>query len=830
MSILIVKKNKYLVFVLLTVLLSSCIGTKHLKENEKLLYRQGIQAPKEVDVEKLHELFTQKANRKILGLPVSPLVSIYYFGLRRYKQDKYIKKKEAVIKKFDDKIASASTQKKINNYQFRKQKKVDRLDKIIDQGNLWMQWGEPLSIFDSSQVKLTEERLHDYLFSKGYFNNAVSAKIVAMNKLVHVTYKVIPGQPYFIDSIFYQINDTTVARFIYTNREASFIKKGNQYDEDKFTSERERIDFLLKDNGYYDFSRQYIDFRTDTSMLGSRRVTVLLTIHDPASRGYHKQFKVDSVSFTTDASVKSRNERQTRYYRSIKYRFHHDDYNLKILSQRVFISPGDLYSRSNTINTQRQLANLDAFKFVNISYDSSGGKFNARIFTSPLDRYQWSNEAGVNVTQGFPGPFYNISFKKRNVFRGLESFDLNGRFGFEGVASATSDQNVYKSTSAGINASITLPQLLFPFRDATRYKLGKLNPKTKILTGYAYTDRPEYRRANISLSGTYNLESKRNKSTQYSLTFANLSIINTERISAEFQKILNTQDSLGNHSLVNSFKRSFVNSIIFGVTWNPNNYGNLERSSTFVRAQVESGGTIWNFIDPKIITDNGLQYFKYLRLTLDARKNKILKKNTVLAYRFNGGVAYSYGSNNSLPYEKFFFAGGSNGIRAWRPRRLGPGSFKPNLSTNPAGDGLYSYSIEQPADILLEGSIEFRQKLFGFIDGAVFLDAGNVWTFQPRKKIVEQAEVANGNSQFKLDSFYKEIGVGTGFGLRFDFTFLIVRLDVGIKVYDPARDENDRFVLNKARFFKPYASKDSDGNYFNYREPVIYNFGIGYPF
>lgn len=821
---------KYFVFALPLLLLSGCIGTKHLKGNEKLLYRQGIQAPKQIDTERLHELFTRKANRKILGLPISPLVSVYYFGLRRYDQEKFIRKKEAVIKRFDDKIANASSQKKIDAYQFRKQKKVDRLDKMIDQGNLWMQWGEPLSIFDSTQVKLTTDRIRDYLFSKGYFNNAVTSKVVTLNKLVRVSYKVTPGLPYFIDSIFFQIKDTAVVRFVEKYNNASFIKKGDQYDQDKFTSERERIDYMLKDNGFFDFSRQYIDFEIDTTMLGMHRVAVLTIIRDPASRGYHKQFRIDSVTFTTDATAKGRRERQSKSYRNINYRFHHDNYNLKILSQRVFIVPGQLYSRSNTINTQRQLANLDAFKFVNISYDSSGGKFTAGIFTSPLDRYQWSNEAGVNVTQGFPGPFYNISFKKRNVFRGLESFDLNGRFGFEGVASATSDQNVYKSTSAGINASITLPQLLFPFRDVTRYKLGKLNPKTKILTGYAYTDRPEYRRANISLSGTYNLESQRNKTTQYSLTFANLSIINTERISSEFQKILNTQDSLGNHSLVNSFKRSFVNSIIFGITWNPNNYGNLERSSTFIRAQFESGGTIWNFIDPKIITDAGLQYFKYLRLTLDARRNTVLKKNTVLAYRFNGGVAYSYGSNKSLPYEKFFFAGGSNGIRAWRPRRLGPGSFKPNLSTNPTGDGLYSYSIEQPADILLEGSIEFRQKLFGFIDGAIFLDAGNVWTFQPRKKIIEQQEVENGNSQFRLDSFYKEIGVGTGFGLRFDFAFLIVRLDVGIKVYDPARDEDDRFVLNKARFFKPYASKDANGNYFNFREPVIYNFGIGYPF
>jgi outer membrane protein assembly factor BamA len=146
---------------------------------------------------------------------------------------------------------------------------------------------------------------------------------------------------------------------------------------------------------------------------------------------------------------------------------------------------------------------------------------------------------------------------------------------------------------------------------------------------------------------------------------------------------------------------------------------------------------------------------------------------------------------------------------------------------------LFSYSIEKPAEILLEGSIELRQKLFGFVSGAIFVDAGNVWTFNPRIKTATQGEdevaIANGNSRFMINEFYKEIAVGTGFGLRFDFTFLILRLDVGIKVFDPARNENDRFVLDEVRFWRPYATKTTDG-YTDYREPVIYNVGIGYSF
>ncbi len=824
--------RKYiLLFLWLGSALSGCLGTKHLKENEKLLYRQSIDVSKNINEEDLRNLYTQRSNRKFLGLPISPLVSIYYFGARRYDQEKYIRRRDAYEKKYDQKIADETSQKKINKYLFKKQKKLDKINSFIENGNLWMQWGEPLSIFDTSQVTLTEERFRNYLFSKGYFKSSVTSTISAATKLVRVNYKLKPGKPYFIDSIFYDVSDTAIFRIINDNIGESFIRKETRYDQDNFTKERERIDLLLKDYGYYDFSRQYIDYEIDTTFRkGERKIALIISIKDPARRGYHKQFKIDTITFTTDVGTSIPGvERQEKSYRDIQYKYFHDNYKLKILSQRVFIRPDDRYSRSKTINTQRQLGNVDAFKFVNINYDTSGGKFIANIFASPLSRYEWTNEAGVNVTQGFPGPFYIISFKKRNIFRGMETFDLTGRFGFEGVASATDRQNVYKSTEAGINASLTFPQFIWFFKERRRIKFAEYNPKTKFTAGYTYTDRPEYRRSVISVNGTYTWQN--NKKTTYSLTPVNLGIIDTANLSTSFKNLLNRQDSLGNNSLINSFRPSFVNSIIFGITWNLNNYGNTERSSGFIRAQIESGGTIWNFIDPKFITDLELEYFKYIRLSLDLRRVDPIDKNTVLAYRFNSGFAYSYSDNKSLPYEKFFFAGGSNSLRAWRPRRLGPGSAKPAISTEPRVDGLFDYSIEKPSEILLEASIELRQKLFGFVNGAIFLDAGNVWNFRAQNVEGEDGTIIKDNSsQFSIDRFYKEFGVGTGFGLRFDFNFLILRFDVGMKVYDPARDKGDRFVLDKVRFWKPYAIDQGNSTYTNYKEPVIYNVGIGFPF
>lgn len=830
-------KIRYFLLILIPTLLSGCLGTKHLKENEKLLFRQSIKAPPNINEEELRELYAQRPNRRFLFLPFYHLVAIYYAGEKRYDREEFVRKKEEVEAEYNAKIAQETSQKKIDRLQFRKQKKIDRYNSRIEKGNLFMQWGEPIAVYDSALVNITVNRFQNYLFSEGYFVNNVKANVSKRGDFVKVVYEMAVGEPYMIDSIFYRISDSTVHELVMRTNRNSLIKQGERYREDNFTQERERIDLYLKDNGYYDFSRQYIDFNVDTTLIDGKKVAVLMTIRDPAKRGYHKQFVIDSVRFTTDAGVNLQGvERKKRTYRDVQYAYYEDNYNLKILSQRVFLAPGELYSRSKTFETQRQLANLDAFKFVNINYDTSGGKFISNIFTSALDRYEWSNEVGVNVTEGYPGPFYNLNFKKRNLFGGLENFELNGRIGVEGVASATQGENVYKSTEAGINASVTFPQFLWPFRNATQIRLGKYNPKTRLTVGYNYTDRPEYSRNSTTFANTYTWQSQR--TTQFSLALFNLSLINSTIKSPDFQRVLNEQDSLGNYNLARSFEPSFVSSMIFSVTWN-RNYGTFDRNALFIRAQFEPGGTTLNFIDPEIIRRQGLQYFKYLRFNFDFRQIRVLSSWVTFAYRFNAGVAYSYGSDRSLPYEKYYFAGGSNSIRAWRPRRLGLGSVPPPRTTdasidgNPVADGLFNYRLEKPGEILFEGSMELRSRLFGFVGGAIFVDAGNVWLFSQQTRenpLTGEREPVPGNSKFSFDSFYKELGIGTGFGLRFDFTFLVLRFDVGVKVYDPGRDPGERFVLNKAKFFRPFATLTPQGTYTDHKEPVIYNIGIGYPF
>ncbi|MBX2966925.1 MAG: BamA/TamA family outer membrane protein [Cyclobacteriaceae bacterium] len=802
------------------MLMQGCLGTKHLNKDEKMLYKQKIDAPKSINTTTLKNHYIQQTNKKFLGLRVHTLVGMYYFGKKSFKPARIEKKLKQKEDKYNAKISEAKTEKREANLQFKKQRKTAALKEKLVNGNIWMKWGEPVSVYDSANIQLTTERFGDYLFNNGYFKNKVVAHTKTDDRLVNVTYEIFPGPLYRLDSVMFRIPDSALHALTMKTLRSSYLKPGSPYNQDNFSRERERIDLLFKENGYYDFSRQYIEFDVDTAFRENHNVGVVVIINDPAKRNHHKKFMIDEVHFTPDAGISLPSVPRTKQnYRGTDFEYYEKIYSAKILSQRIFIRPGEYYSRDKTFSTQRQLANLDNFKFVNINYDTTGGKFIANIYTNPLERYQWSNEVGINVTQGFPGPFYNINFKKRNIFKGLENFEINGRIGYEGVASATATNNVYQSIEAGINAAVIFPQFLLPLKEETRYNLGRINPRTRASLGYNYTNRPEYVRSATTLNYVYSWENSRIR--RFDFTMTNLSIINS-KLDPAFNQLLSDLFVNEGNTLFRTFEPSFVSSMIFSMTWNHRNYGNLEESSNFFRWSLESGGTLQNFFNYDFVEQNGLKSFRYIRLTADFRRLLIVDRSTILAYRVNGGVGISYDDSKVLPYEKYFFAGGSNSIRAWRPRRLGPGSYRPAESADPERNGLYDYKYEQPGDILLEGSIELRRKLFGFVEGALFVDAGNVWTLEPR--ILRDGEgnpVENGNSQFKANEFYKEIGVGTGFGVRFNFSFLVLRLDFGIKAYDPGRPEGDRFVLNKVKPFKPYGTN---------REPVILNIGVGFPF
>ncbi len=803
---------RILAYVVLVSSLSGCLGTQYLRQDQKMLDKQIIEAPKSFNKSNLADLPVQKPNKKFLWLNINLLVWMYHIGENRFinhSKQKFIEKRAKIEAQYEQQIAQATDPRKISSLQFKKRKKTDALDKKIENGNLFMQWGEPLAVFDSVKLTQSLEKMNNYLFINGYFRGKVTASTTERNRKVTIRYSAMPDRPYFIDTIAFSIPDERVASMV--KESTSLVAEGDQFSQDKLTKERERIDYLLKDNGYFAFSRQYIDFQVDTTSRKDHKILLRMEILNPTRTNQHRQYHVDSVSITTDVGRKftGKLKRKAERYESMTFSYFFPEYNKKILAQRVFIKQDSLYSRTKTINTQRQLANLDIFKFVNVNYDTAAfrGKMVANFFLSALDKYSWSNEAGVTVTQGFPGPYISTSLKKRNLFGGLEILELSGRFGFEGVASATEVGNFYQSTEGSINGAIGFPQFLFPFSRAASFRYARYNPRTRLSAGYTYTDRPEYQRRITTVAATFSWDI--NQKSQFTFSPTNLSIIRSS-VNSSFDSLLVRLQKQGNN-LKNAFDPAFVGSMIFSFTRN-NNYGSSQKSSSLLRTTLESGGTILNFFTPQFIIDQGLQPFQYLRFNVDFRKNIVINKKTSFAWRINTGVGYAYSANRVLPYEKNFFAGGSNSVRAWRPRRLGVGSEPPQLSENPASNGYFDYRFEKPGDLLIEGSMEWRQKLIGFINYALFVDAGNVWSLRTTSKA---------EAQFNWSNFYEEFAVGTGFGIRFDFSFLILRLDVGIKAWDPARPVGQRWVLNRAAFGGPYGLD---------REPVIYNIGIGYPF
>ncbi|UCS92809.1 BamA/TamA family outer membrane protein [Echinicola marina] len=803
-------KTKYINFILCILLLTSCSLTKGLDENEYLVYDvdlKGIQASNEA---KLRELIKQTPNTRIPIFNISPGVLIYNIGKMNYDSLKLTEKKADYIQQQHELETLLEEQPGNNQLQRRFYKinnKIEDLNKKLDYGNWFMRTGNPKSIYDSSKTYNTEREMNNYLVNHGFFDAKVSTAIKRNKKKAFITYNISEKEPYIIDSLYTRSDNENIYRLLRENKRNELIIPQTKYNQENLTKERQRVEELLKNNGYYTFSKSYIEYNVYKDTV-DKTVSIEQLIRKPAFSQDHKVYTIDSVIFNistpTDVIL---DQEVTREYDDITYIMYRDRYSEKIIDSRVFINKGDLYSRSEVLETQRQLANLDIFRFVNIAFDTLGNNITTRIYTQPNEKYQITNQLGASITEQLPGPFFSHSLRNRNLFRGLEIFEFNFRAGLEGVASATTAGGVYRSRELNTSASVIFPQFLFPFNRKALNQFGRYNPRTRTLVGYNYVNRPEYVREGFNTIIAYSWAT-RNQRQQYTINALDANLIRSNLDPTFEERLLELQE-LGNN-LINSFQSSYVSSISGQAIINFNQYGLFQRNrSSLLRLFMESGGTSINFLNKANFENRSLQYFQFLKFQSDFRRFIPLSRKSTFAYRLNAGLAIPYGiSNGVLPYEKYFFAGGSTSIRAWQPRRLGPGSYTPIKNE----EGYFDYRYEQPGEILMEAMFEFRRKLFGYFDGAFFIDAGNIWTLKE--------DPTREGAQFKAKDFISEIAVGTGLGLRMDFDFLVLRLDMGIKAIDPARPKGERFILDQLSFKNPLGEKGQ----------TVFNIGIGYPF
>ncbi|GAB2561089.1 BamA/TamA family outer membrane protein [Spirosoma areae] len=875
--------------------MSGCLSSKQLGSNGYILTAQTVRGNRAISADALESLIPQKPNRRILTLPITPPLWFYQLGLRRYDREAARRELEAKTNEFEQQSEQFANQpdelKKLNR---RYGRQLKRLRLKAEEGNWFMRsLGEPPSYFAETDAKANAAKMQKYLIDKGFFNAQTSYRLDTLRRRqIRVNYVVTENEGFYLRNIVYEIADPRIDSIVRQTFDKSKLQTGDRFDFDNMTGERVRIESLLRDQGYYTFSRQYIRATdVDTVRRGNdrrfydrlepgdstrRNVDVALQIANPTGKSAHPLYRVGNVEvhisasdalsgeYTTPADRPVRNDEpanvsgepgrsgllttpDTVNRNGIRYLLGGRDISARLLDSKILLRPGALYSQTNYRDTQRQLFLLNQFKFVNLNFiDTTNRQLRTLITATTLDKYEATAEGGATGLlyqgQGYPGGFGSLVFRVRNMFGGLETFETSVRYGLEAQTGFVADPNnkakfVYTSQELGVSSSLIFPQILFPGQ--FRFRFNRFAPRTQVSLSFNNTFRPDFKRSLLRATMAYNWQTT--PARQFSFLIADINLIdagdgNSPVITKAFNDQLDLLQKQGS-TVYLSFRRSVSSSFSFAYTYNTNIPGQNRRAN-FLRTVVESGGTTLNFFRDSQLrqffntTDtSGLQFYKFLRFNVDYRHYIPLRPRTTLAFRINTGLVYGYGSNSTAPYEKLFFIGGSNSIRAWLPRRIGPGSEWPQKEGNHPvfnpkypGEEQFLYTIEKPGDMLIEGSAELRGRLFHLgadVDGAIFVDAGNVWTLSNN--------ATRPGTVFHFDTFIPQIAVGTGVGLRFDFSFFVIRFDGGVKVWDPARRYfspiegrfiDDRFILPKFSL-----SKLSSGP-----NPLVINFGIGYPF
>jgi len=826
-------KAKVVVFGLLSLFfLPGCFSILSLKENEYILYRQEIKTDS-LDRELFEPYLMQRPNRKIFGF--MPYVEIYYLGKQFFNPERVKQQINQNREKYQKKIEKhVGNNAKVNKLIYKRDKKLKKLETKLKEGNFLMRVvGEPPVILNQSKTYESVRNLRNFLHTKGFFECKVTFKTDTISKqgrLTKVTYIIHEGVAYRVDSIevvsAQEDLDTLLSSFI--QRQSKVL---HHYDRDRLDDVRASIESYLRENGYFRFTRDYITIEVDTSQI-RKSAAIRFVINVPSRidtskvnvkilgkeleqiapdnlQGKHLRYKLKAPYFLVVSSNKNSGRIDTssaQYFqtydgRHVRIYLADRKFNPNILSQQIYLHEGDWFQESSIRKTQQALSSLDMFKFINITLqDDDSTNLTPIISAAPMEKFSFTSETGLNVVQGLPGPFVNFSLKNRNPFGGIEVFENSFRFAIDGQTSLTDQSQVYSTTEVNYSSSLSIPHFLLPKK--WQYKFLQKQPKTIIGLSFNFTNRPEYTRRNSNLYINY--QWRRIPYYRYDFSPLDINIVNTEKTAALDAFLA----QLSSPTIQQSFRNAFITSS--HGSWTYNDISSDNTISRFVRFYGESGGAILNLFNNTILKrDNtffGLNYFKYLKFYTDLRYHYPLSKETTLAMRFLGGAVWPYGTSTTVPYEKFFFAGGSNSIRAWPPRRLGPGSYD-HIDNN----GNVSYRFEEPGNIILEGGVEYRFKIWWIVNGALFVDMGNVWTLSE--------DPDRPGAQF-TEKFWQEIAVGTGFGLRFDFTFLLLRLDLGIKAIDPARPIGNRWVLNELSIRKPFSGSNA----------ALLNIGIGYPF
>lgn len=698
-------------------------------------------------------------------------------------------------------------------------RKPDKNESVRWRKKLREDIGEAPVILDTSLSALSARNLSKFLFNQGYFNNQVTYEWSGKRRKAEVRYTVEPGRRFILGRIVLDCKDTQLQRIVLPALESPQFRSGKPLVFEALDAERNRIAKALRNQGYFSFTRDNIRFELDTA---DAKADVKVQISQMADGSKHKVRVIRSVFYemVTSDMYKGIDTLVSPSGTSF-YVLHGYPLKPAILDRNNFLKPGELYSQDLHERTYSSLVETDLFRLVEISfgppvtgeaYDSMDMRIVMRTSTrqayaiEPQGIYSPQGSSGTNVNAGNVSSYGlagNLNFMNRNLMQRGEKFNINLLGSVEAIINSDpASPFVLYGFQAGGNASLLLPRAVFVDRYITNRNLYKVN--TLLNLAYQYENNPSFVRKSLPASITYQTI---RKNLNWYYTPLEISF-NRNRLDPEFRLRLGTVDSL---LVARIFTDHLLTASRFGFVYNNRNTRNGDHW-WFVRANLfETSGNLHRLVrtalDPGRNRDTayrllGVNYFQYLRSELDVRYNIEFDENNSAVFRLSSGIGLPYGNTSVLPFDKRFFAGGSNSLRAWRPRRVGPGTFS-DTST-----GLL---FDRSGELLFLANVEYRfQVLKKLLEGAIFLDAGNVWNINRSSQLLPGV--------FSGRSMFSEMAVNTGLGFRFDFQFFLMRFDWGIPLRDPAEPLASRWVIGKIT---------APGFIRNYTALTL---GIGYPF
>lgn len=778
------KNNKisgyYVLIIFLAIIVSSCNPTKYVPKGETLLDDNRIILNREnVKKSDIIPYIKQKPNKRIFGTRFH----LGLYNLSNLKKEKW--------------------------------------------PHTWLRnIGEEPVIFDPYATTKSKEQIKSYLVSKGYFDGQVMETIETANRKSKVYFNIDLKQPYTIRNIYYEIADTALSDLVWFDSINCVIERGKPCDFDKLQAERARLERSIRDMGFYNFSGDDIYFRVD-STIGNRQVNLYYGIKKFMTVGRnntqvfvpHSPFTVRKIYIYPDyipKEVLAGGEEYQNSLDTVNYNGYSFITNLKrptikydVIIQSLYIKPGAPFNVSNTERSQTHLMSLKTYRLVNIRYnvadETSGmsGKekmLDCIIQLTPISRQSFSVELEGTNSGGNLGGALNFIYQNKNLLHGAEQFNLKLKGAYEAFSQSTT--GIKSTQEFGIETSLRLPKFLVPFLEKESF-IKKYNPTTTIQVAYNYQKLPVYTRTVANASFGYLW--KAGSFQTHMINPFQLNLVKIPVIENDYYKNVIEKSSY----LINSYKDVMISGGNYSYIFN-NQKIKKSKDYWFVRINAELSGNLLRAImklsGTKIKSDTifshynifGQPFSQFIRSDIDIRYTRIINDVSSIVYRGFAGIGVPYKNSLAMPFEKQYFEGGANGIRGWQVRSLGPGSYA-------APEAKY---INQTGDIKIEANVEYRFKLFWILEGAVFVDAGNIWAIKE--------DIDRPGAQFKLNKFYKDIAVGSGFGMRFDLKFVLLRTDIGLKLRDPKYEGSSRWLFSRPD------SKISDN--------LALVIAIGYPF